>query len=111
MTTAELGQRIRCLRRERGWSQAHMGWLVTPARSHAAISDLERGVTHLDIAEMTMLAEVFGISLPALLGFSEQQPPPPSRTPTPTCCTSSAGEAPTPKKASRHEQSYASGAG
>lgn len=67
MTCLELGTRIRALRRARGWTQEALGWHLTPARSHAAVSDLERGLTGLDIAEITMVADVFNVRLDVLL--------------------------------------------
>lgn len=59
MTTNEaVGRRIRQARVEMGWNQAELGRRLAPPRSHAAVSDIERGKTKLDIEELSAVAEV-----------------------------------------------------
>ncbi len=57
-TFEEIGRRIRQARSELGLLQADLGQLLTRQRSHAAISDIERGKTKLDIDELTEFARV-----------------------------------------------------
>ena len=54
MDAKELGARIRRAREEIGLSQQQLGRFVD--RSHAAISDMERGKTKLGISDLTKLA-------------------------------------------------------
>src|SRR5688572_5395992 len=55
-TREEVGSRIREAREELGLSQAELGRLLTRPRSYAAISDIERGKTRLDVEELEELA-------------------------------------------------------
>ena len=54
MDPRELGARIRRAREEIGLSQEQLGRFVN--RSHAAISDIERGKTNLGISDLTKIA-------------------------------------------------------
>jgi transcriptional regulator with XRE-family HTH domain len=54
MEAKELGARIRRAREEIGLSQEQLGRLMD--RSHAAISDMERGKTKLGISDLSKLA-------------------------------------------------------
>jgi len=54
----EVGRRIRQAREDCGLSQAELGQLLRRPRTHAAISDIERGKTRLDVEELTELAAV-----------------------------------------------------
>jgi transcriptional regulator with XRE-family HTH domain len=47
--TIRVGQRIREARIAKGMSQTNLGKLLYRRRSHAAISDLERGKTRIDV--------------------------------------------------------------
>ena len=53
-----LGRRIREARENRGWTQQQLGQRF--GTSHAAISDIERGVTKVDLADLQRLAHLLG---------------------------------------------------
>lgn len=55
-TREEVGRRIREAREEIGLSQAELGRLLTRPRSYAAVSDIERGKTRLDVEELEEMA-------------------------------------------------------
>lgn len=57
-TYKEVGRRIRQARAELGLVQADLGRMLSRPRSHAAISDIERGKTKLDLEELAELAQV-----------------------------------------------------
>lgn len=57
-TYEEIGRRVRQARSELGWLQADLGRTLSRPRSHAAISDIERGKTKLDLEELAELARV-----------------------------------------------------
>lgn len=59
----QLGQRIRAARCKRGWSQSELGTRMIPPRSHAAVSDIERGKTKLDLDEIASLQVILGVTL------------------------------------------------
>ncbi len=61
-----LGRRIRRAREDKKWSQSELGrrW---GSRSHAAISDIERGKTKVPADELLPLAELLGVPLRKLL--------------------------------------------
>lgn len=56
----ELGQLIKLAREEAGMSQGALGEQLTPRKSHAAISDIERGVTKLAVSELSQFARILG---------------------------------------------------
>lgn len=59
-TSAELGKRIRAAREDKKLSQEELGARLNPPRSHAAISDMERGVTrvgHTDIVQLAVILD------------------------------------------------------
>jgi transcriptional regulator with XRE-family HTH domain len=59
MTTFEdIGRRVRLARQEMGLLQADLGRMLEQPRSHAAISDIERGRRKLDMSELDALAKV-----------------------------------------------------
>lgn len=74
ITYEEVGQRIRQARQALGLMQADLGRMLSRPRSHAAISDIERGKTRLNLEE---LAEVAQILQQPLAYFTES-----ARTPT-----------------------------
>lgn len=53
-----IGRRIREAREDLGWTQQQLGKQY--GCSHAAISDIERGVTKLGVADIRRLAEILG---------------------------------------------------
>lgn len=57
-TYKEVGRRVRQARTELGLMQADLGRMLARQRSHAAISDIERGKTKLDLEELAELARV-----------------------------------------------------
>ena len=56
VTNEEVGRRIRQARGEMGWNQAELGRQLVPSRSHAAVSDIERGKTKLDVEGLSAIA-------------------------------------------------------
>lgn len=59
MTTSEqVGQRIREAREEKGLTQGQLGELLERPRTHAAVSDIERGRTKLNIDEISEFARL-----------------------------------------------------
>ena len=66
-TNEEVGRRIRQAREEMGLTQAELARLLTPPRSHAAISDIERGRTRLDIEGLSMIAQLLNKTLEDLI--------------------------------------------
>lgn len=62
---ARLGQNLRRLRRERGWSQEEFAFKAGIHRTYA--SDLERGARNPTITVVAKLAEALGVSAASLL--------------------------------------------
>jgi transcriptional regulator with XRE-family HTH domain len=62
---AELGDRIRKLRKLRGWTQTVMAEKVGIDRSFLA--DVERGKRNISILNLDIIAKGFGVSLSQLL--------------------------------------------
>lgn len=60
ITPEEVGRRIRTAREECKLTQADLGRLLSPQRSYAAVSDIERGRTRVDIELLSQLSEVLG---------------------------------------------------
>ncbi len=73
ITNEELGRRVRQARDELGLSQAALGRLLSPPRTHAAVSDIERGKTHLDVEDLSLLATLLKKDLAY---FYEEKPVP-----------------------------------
>lgn len=79
LTTVEVGRRIKVARQDRGLSQAQLGQLLSRKRTHAAISDIERGKTNLGVEELAEFASILGTTLTSLLETAPtviQQGPP-----------------------------------
>lgn len=57
-TREELGGRVRQAREELGLSQTELGRLLTRHRTHAAVSDMERGKVRFDAEELEELAAI-----------------------------------------------------
>jgi len=70
----EVGQRIRRAREQLNLSQAEFGRLLSPSRTHAAVSDMERGKTKLDVEELSALAMLLQKDLSYF--FEEEQTTP-----------------------------------
>lgn len=58
LTRGEIGQRVRAAREEQRLSQTVLGGLF--GRTHAAISDIERGKTNIGLADLSRLADLLG---------------------------------------------------
>lgn len=65
LTPSELGNRVRQLRNKHNKSQEELGQAL--GRSHAAISDIERGVTNLSVTDLSKIAQFFGVSVNEIL--------------------------------------------
>lgn len=57
----EIGKRIRMYRRQSGLSQAEVGRRLAKPRSHAAVSDIERGKTRMTVALLREMALVLSV--------------------------------------------------
>ena len=71
----EIGLRIKKLRLEKGKSQVELGKVLS--RSHAAISDIERGKTKLSVEDLLILAKFFEVNLSKIIGDSAEAKPTP----------------------------------
>ncbi len=72
MTTREnIGRRIREAREERNLSQSELGQLLSRKRTHAAISELERGKVRLDVEELIEIAAILGKDISYFLASPE----------------------------------------
>ncbi|HBY09778.1 TPA: hypothetical protein DEP93_02310 [candidate division WWE3 bacterium] len=60
-----LGRKIKEYRLKAGKSQDELGRFL--GKSHAAISDLERGVTEVTVKDLSIIAEFLGVALETLL--------------------------------------------
>ena len=68
VNTEEIGRRIRSARQELGISQTELGQLLTRQRTHAAVSDIERGRTKLGVEELAEFARLLGKTLADFVG-------------------------------------------
>ncbi|MBZ9752667.1 helix-turn-helix transcriptional regulator [Deinococcus sp. HMF7604] len=64
-----VGQRIRQLREQQGWSQDTLAHLTGMHRAYP--HRIETGQVDVRISTLAKLAEVFGLSLPDLLTFND----------------------------------------
>ncbi len=71
MTKDEIGAKIKQLRNQRGISQDELGKALD--KSHAAISDIERGKTDLAVSDLYSIAKFFDVSVTEFL--ENQQTP------------------------------------
>lgn len=72
-TRDEIGRRIRQAREELGLSQTQVGRLLSRPRSHAAISDLERGNVRVNVEELGELARILNKDLAYFHGTQPAQ--------------------------------------
>lgn len=72
-TYEEIGRRIREARIEQGLMQADLGRLLSRPRSHAAISDIERGRTKLNLDELAEVAALLDKSLSYITQIPTQE--------------------------------------
>lgn len=71
LTPEEIGDKVRQLRVKYGKSQKELGRVL--GRSHATISDIERGKTGLGVDDLTKVADFFNVPVSEVLG-EEPQP-------------------------------------
>ncbi len=71
---AKLGQRLRALRTERGWTLSELSEQADV--SEAYLSRLEGGERQPSLAVLFTLARVYGVSLPDLFGSTSENPKP-----------------------------------
>ena len=58
VTSEELGKKIREAREAAGLSQQQLGSMLNPKRSHAAVSDMERGVTRVGATDIAQIGRL-----------------------------------------------------
>ena len=67
-----IGQKIKELRKARGWSQTELGQRLGIQKS--AVSKYERGaITKFSQEQLKEIADVFGVSPAVLFGYSEDE--------------------------------------
>jgi len=57
LTKEKLSEKIKELRTSKGASQEELGKVL--GKSHAAISDIERGITDVSVQELSLIADFF----------------------------------------------------
>ncbi|MGI8854769.1 MAG: helix-turn-helix domain-containing protein [Thermomicrobiales bacterium] len=70
LTYEEIGRRIRQAREEQGLLQADLGRRMSRPRSHAAVSDIERGKTKPNVEELAEIARLLDKPLTYFLDTS-----------------------------------------
>lgn len=70
-----IGKNIRRLRVEKRKSQEELGKALKPTRSHATISDIERGKTKLSIKDLSAIAKFFGVDVQEIIGNTIETKP------------------------------------
>jgi len=70
-----IGGAIKEARVRRGWSQEYLGSMLMRRRTHAAISDIERGRTKLNVDELLEVAHLLQVNLWWLLDFDTAKVP------------------------------------
>ena len=68
VTREEVGRRIRRAREELRLSQGDLGRMLSKPRTYAAISDIERGKTKLDVEELGEIARLLRKDVSYFLG-------------------------------------------
>ena len=58
MQKAMIGKKIRDARTEKNISQSELGQSLNPERSHAAISDIERGISDISVTDLSQIATI-----------------------------------------------------
>lgn len=72
LTKAEIGAKIRHLRQKTNKSQGELGKAL--GKSHAAVSDIERGITELTLKDLYAIAHFFDVPVNEFLEGQGQQP-------------------------------------
>lgn len=67
LTTRLVGARVRQLREMQGWTQKEMGLHLSPSRTHAAVSDIERGKTMISVDLLAQFSRIFDVSVCSLV--------------------------------------------
>lgn len=65
-----LAKKIRNLREASGKSQGDLGFAL--GKSHAAVSDIERGITELTVKDLNIIANFLGVSVIELLATNDR---------------------------------------
>ena len=73
LSKEDLGRKIRELRSKNNKSQEELG--VFLHKSHAAVSDIERGKTELSFSDLNKIAEFFDVPAETLLYSQQSQTP------------------------------------
>ena len=73
ITKEEIGAKIRKFRQKTGKSQEELGKALS--RSHAAVSDIERGITDLSVSDLSTIANFFGVSITEFLNRETETVP------------------------------------
>lgn len=68
----EIGQRIKDLRTKQNISQEALGKFL--GKSHAAISDIERGKTELSVSDLSLIANFLKVDIDEILNPSIPRP-------------------------------------
>lgn len=74
ITNADIGSKIRELRIKAKLSQKELGEAL--GRSHAAISDIERGITNLTLTDLSLIADFLNIPINDFLIIPNGSTPP-----------------------------------
>ena len=72
LSKEELGNRIRDLRVINNKSQEDLGGAL--GKSHAAVSDIERGKTELSVTDLTKIAQFFDVPVEMLISTDSTSP-------------------------------------
>lgn len=75
----QIGQQIRTLREQRGWSQRALGERAN--MTHSFLSRLERGQTGIEVETLANLAAALGVDLGELFASEAPSPRPPDPSP------------------------------
>lgn len=70
MTSQEIGAYIRELRNSKGVSQEELGKFLD--KTHAAVSDIERGKTQVSLNDLTLISNFFGVQLEEIISGAQK---------------------------------------
>ena len=72
---ATMRERLLLARRQEGFTQTALGAALDPPRSHAAISDMERGITRIAAIDLAQVAAITKRSVTWFYGEGQPDPP------------------------------------